>query len=258
MTQPAPQKPTTSPFGFAQLPFAEKTTAVRQVFAKVASRYDLMNDVMSGGLHHWWKQRLVESIHLFDGVQLLDLAGGTGHITHLLQQRLANLTMAGSIHVVDASVDMLAVGRDRFFDRGWQQPVGWVQGVAEALPYADASVDAYVISFGLRNVTDLAGALREAKRVLKPGGRFYCLEFSHPTNRLFARGYDAYSFALIPRLGKLIAGDAQPYRYLVESIRSFPDQQALAERMRQAGFGQIDWVNYSGGITALHRGTVGG
>ncbi|MBU3656066.1 MAG: class I SAM-dependent methyltransferase [Alphaproteobacteria bacterium] len=249
--------PSTSPFGFQELPAADKAAAVREVFAKVARRYDLMNDLMSAGWQHVWKRQLVQSVQLFNGIRLLDVAGGTGHITQLLQQRLAKLGMVGDLQVVDASIDMLRVGRDRFFDHGWPQPTAWVDSVAEALPYPDASVDAYVIAFGLRNVTDLAQSLAEARRVLKPGGRFYCLEFSRPTNPLLNRAYDAYSFAVIPRLGQLVAGDAASYRYLVESIRRFPPQQDLAERMQSAGFAQVDWVNYSGGIVALHRGVAG-
>ncbi|MBM3602902.1 MAG: class I SAM-dependent methyltransferase [Alphaproteobacteria bacterium] len=247
----------TSPFGFQELPASEKTAAVRGVFAKVAGRYDLMNDVMSSGWQHVWKHHLVQSIQLFNGIRLLDVAGGTGHISRLLQQRLGALSMTGDLQVVDASIDMMRVGRDRFFDHGWPQPTAWVQAVAESLPYPDASVDAYVIAFGLRNVTDLAQSLAEARRVLKPGGRFYCLEFSRPTNPILTRAYDAYSFGIIPRLGKLVTGDAASYRYLVESIRRFPTQQDLAERMQGAGFAQVDWVNYSGGIVALHRGVAG-
>lgn len=229
----------------------EKTDLVRGVFSSVATRYDLMNDLMSGGIHRLWKSRLIASIRPRPGERLLDVAGGTGDISIKF---LAAAGQGAAATICDLSEDMVRVGRDRAIDRGRVAGLDFLVGNAESLPVADASVDVYTIAFGLRNVTRIDPALAEARRVLKPGGRFFCLEFSRVVLPLLRRIYDAYSYAAIPRLGALVAGDRDSYQYLVESIRRFPDQPSLAERMSEAGLARARWQNLSGGIAAIHSG----
>lgn len=247
-------------FGFRDVPAAEKASLVRQVFESVAPRYDLMNDLMSGGVHRLWKNALVDVLNPRPGEKFLDVAGGTGDIAF----RIADRQVAKSVEkggaaqpdvtVCDINAAMLSVGRDRATDRGLLRGITWTTGDAERLPFPDASFDAYTIAFGLRNVTDIDQALREAVRVLKPGGRYYCLEFSKVTSPPLARAYDAYSSRALPLLGKFVARDAASYQYLHESIRRFPPQRELADRMRAAGFANVSWRDMTLGVVALHAG----
>ena len=237
-------------FGFRKVDPAAKTGLVRDVFARVAGRYDLMNDLMSGGVHRLWKAALINQIRPRDGQRLLDVAGGTGDISFRALQAAPALLPT----LCDINPAMLAVGRDRAIDRGLLGRIEFAVGNAEQLPIASRSMDLYTIAFGLRNVTNIDAALAEARRVLRPGGRFYCLEFSHVTVPGLAALYDRYSFSVLPRIGGLVAGDREAYQYLVESIRQFPNQQALAERMAAAGLGQVKVRNLSGGIAAIHSG----
>jgi demethylmenaquinone methyltransferase/2-methoxy-6-polyprenyl-1,4-benzoquinol methylase len=239
-------------FGFREVGAAEKPSLVRGVFQSVAGRYDLMNDLMSGGIHRLWKAALVDWLNPRPGLTLLDTAGGTGDIAFRALDRLA--PGAGHVIVCDLTAQMLAVGRDRAIDRGLVKGLSWVCGDAERLPLPDRSVTAYTIAFGLRNVTHIERALAEARRVLKPGGHFLCLEFSRVVVPLFAQLYDQYSFRVLPAMGAVVAGDRESYVYLAESIRRFPPQQELAEMMAAAGLAQVRYRNLSGGIAALHSG----
>ncbi|MCP8938623.1 bifunctional demethylmenaquinone methyltransferase/2-methoxy-6-polyprenyl-1,4-benzoquinol methylase UbiE [Alsobacter sp. SYSU M60028] len=239
-------------FGFSTVRLEEKQTLVDDVFHKVARRYDIMNDLMSAGLHRAWKDALVSALRppRDKPFALLDVAGGTGDIAFRV------LEAAGpdaSATVLDINGDMLAVGRDRTPVRLVGQ-VEFVQGNAETLPLPDRTFDAYTIAFGIRNVPRIPLALAEAHRVLKRGGRFLCLEFSQVDVPGFDRIYDAYSFNAVPALGKLVAGDAEPYRYLVESIRKFPRPEAFAGMIRAAGFGRVTHRPMTGGIVRLHSG----
>ena len=236
-------------FGFRRVEAEEKPALVRGVFERVAGRYDLMNDLMSGGIHRLWKAELIDWLNPRPGELLLDVAGGTGDIALRYLERTEK--QAGVI-VCDLTPAMLEVGRDRAIDRGIVAGIDWVAGDAQALPLRDRSVDAYTIAFGLRNVTDIDRALAEARRVLKPGGRFICLEFSQVVLPLLKQLYDLYSVRVLPGMGRIVAGDKDSYVYLVESIRRFPPQAALIERMKAAGFGQTSYRNLSGGIAALH------
>lgn len=238
-------------FGYRDVPRAEKAGMVREVFESVAPRYDLMNDLMSGGVHRLWKNALVDAVHARPGEKLLDVAGGTGDIAFRLLQRQGGQP---DVTVCDINPAMLGVGRDRAIDRGLLHGLTWTTGDAEKLPFPDRSFDAYTIAFGLRNVTDIDQALREAHRVLKPGGRYFCLEFSKVTSAPVGRFYDAYSERALPFFGRLVARDAESYRYLHESIRRFPPQRELAERMRAAGFERVTWRNMTFGVVALHTG----
>jgi demethylmenaquinone methyltransferase / 2-methoxy-6-polyprenyl-1,4-benzoquinol methylase len=241
-------------FGYREVPREDKARMVRGVFDSVAGRYDLMNDLMSGGLHRFWKASLVAELAPRAGERLIDVAGGTGDISFRAQ---AAAKGALDAVIVDANAAMVSVGRDRAMDRGVKLKggsLGWVTGDAEHLPLPDASADAVVISFGLRNVTDRLKALRDMRRVLRPGGRFFCLEFSHMENAALQAAYDSYSFAAIPKLGKLTTGDADSYQYLIESIRRFPRQEELLALMDEAGFEQTSFRNMTGGVVAVHRG----
>ncbi len=239
----------TADFGFRRVAAAEKAGLVRRVFDSVAPRYDLMNDLMSGGIHRLWKLELIDRLHPRPGETVLDIAGGTGDIALGI---IARRGAAGAVIVCDINRAMVEVGRDRALDRGIACGILWVCGDAERLPVASGSIDACTIAFGLRNVTHLDAALAEARRVLKPGGRFFCLEFSRVVLPALARLYDLYSFEIVPRIGAVVTRDRDAYQYLVESIRRFPAQDELARRMEAAGFEQVRYRNLTGGIAALH------
>ena len=250
-----PDGPQSASFGYRDVPAPEKVGMVRQVFESVAPRYDLMNDVMSGGVHRLWKNALIDMVNPRAGERFLDVAGGTGDIAfRILKRQIDKGSEQADVTVCDISAAMLSVGRDRAVDRGLLRGLTWTTGDAERLPFPDRSFDGYTIAFGLRNVTDIDQTLREAHRVLKPGGRFYCLEFSKVTTAPVARVYDAYSERALPFFGQLIARDGESYRYLHESIRRFPPQHELAERMKRAGFGNVVWRNMTMGVVALHSG----
>lgn len=244
----------TTHFGAETVAAADKAGRVAEVFDSVADRYDLMNDVMSGGLHRAWKASLIDSVRPRPGMRVLDVAGGTGDIAFRILDRIGTSFpgQSAEVTVVDVNAEMLAKGRERAARRGHDGAIAWIEGDAEDLPIPDASVDVYTIAFGIRNVTHIDAALAEAARVLAPGGRFFALEFSRLAIPGLDRLYDAYSFEVIPRLGRLIAGDGEAYRYLVESIRRFPDQEAFAALMRAAGLKRVSWRNLAGGIVALH------
>ncbi len=248
--QDDPGEGPTADFGFRAVPREEKERLVRDVFDSVARRYDLMNDLMSGGVHRLWKDILVDRLRPRAGMELLDLAGGTGDIAFRVLKRAPG----AHVTVCDINASMLGVGRNRALDHGRVHGIDWVCGDAEALPFEDGSADAYTIAFGLRNVTDKDAALREAYRVLRPGGHFLCLEFSQVALPLLGPIYDRYSFKALPAIGRMVAGDRDAYQYLAESIRMFPPQQELAGMMREAGFDLVDWQNLSGGICAIHSG----
>ena len=236
-------------FGFRRVPEGEREGLVRAVFDSVAGRYDLMNDLMSGGVHRLWKTALIDTLAPHPGMHLLDVAGGTGDIAFRFLGRVKG---EGRASVCDINQAMLSVGRDRALDKGIVAGIEWLCGDAEALPLTDGSVDAYTIAFGLRNVTGIDKALREARRVLKPGGRFLCMEFSRVVLPILDRLYERYSFAVVPAIGAAVTGDRQAYQYLVESIAIFPSQEELAERITGAGFDLVKYRNLSGGIAAIH------
>ncbi len=236
-------------FGYRTVPRGQKKPMVRAVFDSVAPRYDLMNDLMSLGVHRVWKRAFIAALQPTPRRTLLDLAGGTGDIT--FGWRRAG---GGPAVLSDINAAMLSVGRDRAASNGHASAVTFLVADAEALPLSDRSVDVVSIAFGLRNVTDKPAALREARRVLRPGGRFACLEFSRVQVAALAPVYDAWSFSVLPRLGSAVAGDADSYRYLAESIRTFPDQDALEDMMCEAGLSQVKHRNLTGGIAAIHTG----
>ena len=244
----------TTHFGFRDVPLGEKQTLVNDVFHSVASRYDLMNDLMSAGLHRVWKNIMINLLNPPRNdapFALLDVAGGTGDIAF----RAANAAGFGfRATVCDINPDMLGVGRERAAKNHLDDRVDFVEGNAEALAFPDRAFDAYTIAFGIRNVPRIDAALREAYRVLKPGGRFLCLEFSTVDVPGLDRLYDLFSFKVIPPLGRMITGDADSYQYLVESIRKFPKPGAFAEMIGDAGFSRVTWQSLSGGIVALHSG----
>jgi demethylmenaquinone methyltransferase/2-methoxy-6-polyprenyl-1,4-benzoquinol methylase len=241
----------TTHFGYRDVPLAEKQKLVGQVFSSVAGSYDVMNDLMSFGIHRWWKRHFVATSGIRRGDRVLDLAGGTGDIAALLLPRVG---ATGAVTLADINADMLKVGRDRLLDRGLLKGLDWTQANAEALPFPDNSFDAVTIAFGLRNVTDKNAALREMQRVLKPGGRVLILEFSKVNQAWLAPLYDFHSFQVLPRIGKLIAHDEASYRYLAESIRKHPDQATLAAMLEAIGFKNVEVRNLSAGIVAIHRG----
>jgi demethylmenaquinone methyltransferase/2-methoxy-6-polyprenyl-1,4-benzoquinol methylase len=238
-------------FGYQQVPADEKARRVRAVFDSVADKYDLMNDLMSVGVHRHWKRFTLANTGLRPGASALDVAGGTGDLAAGMAGQVGE---KGLVVLSDINAAMLSVGRDRLLDRGLIRNVRFSQANAECLPFADESFDCVTIGFGLRNVTDKPGALASMHRVLRPGGRLLVLEFSRPVAPGLGPLYDFYSFSVLPWLGHRVAGDEESYRYLAESIRRFPDQETLAEMMRTAGFEDCRYNNLSGGIVALHRG----
>ena len=241
----------TTHFGYQTVDKNDKQKRVAEVFQSVAGRYDLMNDLMSMGIHRLWKRVTIEMSAARPGQKVLDVAGGTGDLT----ARFARIVGEhGRVVLVDINDAMLGVGRDKLTDAGICGNVDYVQADAEALPFADNTFDCITIAFGLRNVTDKDKALCSMNRVLKPGGRLLVLEFSRVRNPLLSKLYDAYSFAVLPVIGKLVARDADSYRYLAESIRMHPDQDSLEQMMKSAGFVQTDYHNMTGGIVALHKG----
>ncbi|MEM9434344.1 MAG: bifunctional demethylmenaquinone methyltransferase/2-methoxy-6-polyprenyl-1,4-benzoquinol methylase UbiE [Pseudomonadota bacterium] len=240
----------TTHFGFNEIPEDEKAGRVHGVFTNVASKYDIMNDVMSAGIHRVWKDAMMDWLAPREGQRLLDVAGGTGDIAlrFLKRARIAQAV------VLDMTEQMLVEGRKRAEVEALSDQLDWVVGDAMALPFEDNSFDVYTISFGIRNVTRIEDALSEAYRILKPGGRLMVLEFSQLPNPLMQQAYDLYSFNVIPKMGKMIANDADSYRYLVESIRRFPDQDSFASMIRASGFEQVRYRNMTFGVAALHSG----
>ena len=238
----------TTNFGFEPVPEQDKARKVAGVFDSVASRYDLMNDLMSAGLHRLWKRFTVELSGVRAGGRVLDVAGGTGDLALLFAQRVG---AGGEVVLSDINASMLAIGRDRLLDAGVIAPA--VRCDAEGLPFRDSHFDCVSVAFGLRNMTHKEAALKEMRRVLAPGGRLFVLEFSKVWKPL-APFYDAYSFHVLPHLGRLVANDADSYRYLAESIRMHPDQESLKQMMEQAGLERVEYFNWSAGVVALHRG----
>lgn len=244
---------TTTTFGFKPVDSAERQTLVNNVFARVADRYDLMNDLMSGGLHRLWKADMVAWLAppKNRAFRLIDVAGGTGDIA----QRFLKATGRKATAVVcDISAEMIEAGQKRFRGTPAERRISFVQGNAEALPFPDRCFDAYTVAFGIRNVTHRDRALREAYRVLRPGGRFLCLEFSQVQAPFLDSVYELYAFHVIPRLGQVVAGEREAYQYLVESIARFPDQDTFAEEVKGAGFSRVQYRNLTGGIAAIHSG----
>ncbi|MGY6277600.1 bifunctional demethylmenaquinone methyltransferase/2-methoxy-6-polyprenyl-1,4-benzoquinol methylase UbiE [Methylomonas sp. MgM2] len=241
----------TTHFGFKQVPKHQKVALVRGVFDSVANQYDLMNDLMSLGIHRIWKRIAVQLANVREGDRVLDLAGGTGDLTVLYEKRVGK---TGQIVLADINAAMLRTGRDRLINRGLAGNIRYAQVNAECLPFADNSFDCVTIGFGLRNVTDKDAALRSMYRVLKPGGRLIVLEFSHPTDPVTEKLYDFYSFKLLPKIGAVVAKDEDSYRYLAESIRMHPRQDDLKRMMEEAGFERCEYFNMTQGIVAVHRG----
>ena len=241
----------TTHFGYQAVPESQKAQKVAEVFHSVAAKYDLMNDLMSAGIHRIWKRIAIELSGARPGNHILDIAGGTGDLTRQFS-RIVGPT--GEVVLADINASMLKVGRDRLLDKGVAGNIQFVQADAEKLPFPDNHFDVVTIAFGLRNVTHKEAALSSMLRVLKPGGRLLVLEFSKPTHALLSKLYDAYSFKVLPTMGKLITQDADSYRYLAESIRMHPDQETLKAMMQSAGFERVTYHNMTGGIVALHRG----
>ncbi len=247
MTQ---EKTSTTHFGFHTVPEADKAGMVHGVFTRVANRYDIMNDLMSVGIHRLWKDAMMDWLAPRPGQRLLDVAGGTGDIAFRFMAR----AKSGHATVCDLTESMLTEGRKRAEAENLAESLDWIVGDAMALPFASNTFDVFTISFGIRNVTRIPDALREAYRVLKPGGRLMVLEFSQMPNPAMQWAYDRYSFNVIPLMGQIVANDRESYQYLVESIRKFPDQETFAGMIRQAGFAQVKYRNLSMGIAALHSG----
>ncbi|PHT60037.1 hypothetical protein CQW23_02400 [Capsicum baccatum] len=256
-------------FGFKDVAEEEKSKMVGNVFTSVASNYDLMNDLMSGGLHRLWKDRLVSKLNPFPGMKHLDVAGGTGDVAFRILENIKNVKRRAMqdaldddlieetrIYVCDINPNMLRVGKKRAEERGFgrDKSLVWVEGDAEALSFEDNSMDGYTIAFGIRNVTHIEKALSEAYRVLKRGGRFLCLELSHVDIPIYKDLYDLYSFSVIPAVGELVTGDRESYQYLVESVRRFPPQKQFAKMIAEAGFQKVEYENLVGGVVAIHSG----
>ena len=238
-------------FGYQRVPKDAKKGLVANVFNSVAAKYDVMNDLMSMGIHRVWKRYTIDCSGVRKGMKVLDIAGGTGDLTAQFSRRAGE---TGEVVLADINDAMLKVGRDKLRDKGIVGNVNCVQADAENLPFADNSFDIVTIAFGLRNVTDKPAALRSMLRVLKPGGRLLILEFSKPTTATLNQLYDFYSFNILPKMGQLVANDADSYQYLAESIRMHPDQDTLKQMMSEAGYENVDYQNLTGGIVALHRG----
>lgn len=258
MTETAPEK--TVSFGFETVTPDEKVERVKGVFRSVASRYDVMNDLMSAGIHRLWKHDTISKLNPQPGECLIDVAGGTGDVAKAFLDKADEAGKRRGIAdeaqavVCDINDAMLAAGKDRKDMTAYEGRMDWVCGDAQNLPFPDRSFDALTIAFGIRNVADRAAALSEFRRVLKPGGRLAVLEFSHMTAPMLQKAYDAYSFNVIPPLGAMVAGDRDSYQYLVESIRQFPKQDAFRAEVEEAGFSRVSVTNFSGGIAALHFG----
>ena len=251
MTAPDPREPRRIDFGYEQVPWSDKARRVRGVFDSVAGRYDLMNDLMSGGLHRVWKHFALSQTGLRPGQRALDVAGGTGDLALGMARQVGP---DGLVLLTDINYEMLRRGRDRVIDAGVVGTVQCSLANAECLPFPDSSFDCVTVGFGLRNVTDKPAALADLRRVLRPGGQLLVLEFSQPAWPGLKPLYDVYSFAVLPRLGRLVAKDEASYRYLAESIRKHPDQETLLAMMRTAGLENCRYHNLTGGIVALHRG----
>ena len=241
----------TTHFGFREVPASEKAKLVKAVFDSVADKYDIMNDLMSLGIHRIWKRIALQLSHVRAGEKVLDLAGGTGDMTSLFQKRVGP---NGRVILSDINAEMLKRGRDRLIDEGVVDNVSYAQIDAEKLPFRDNQFDCVCIAFGLRNVTHKDEALRSIYRVLKPGGRAIILEFSEAQGKVFKKVYDLYSFKVLPMLGKLVANDAESYQYLAESIRMYPNQEKLKQMMLEAGFERCEYFNLTHGVVAVHRG----
>lgn len=255
-------------FGFKEVNEEEKSRLVGNVFTSVATNYDLMNDLMSGGMHRLWKEKLVSKLNPFPGMKHLDVAGGTGDVAFRILESINdvgcralrdhddNVPEETKIFVCDINSNMLTVGKKRAHERGFGEDKSliWVEGDAEALKFEDNSMDGYTIAFGIRNVTHIEKALAEAFRVLKRGGRFLCLELSHVELPIIKELYDFYSFSVIPVIGELVAGDRESYQYLVESIRRFPTQENFGSMIAEAGFQKVEYENLVGGVVAIHSG----
>ena len=240
-------------FGYESVPIEEKTGRVRAVFDRVASRYDLMNDVMSAGVHRAWKDIFVTQLAPRPDMTIADLAGGTGDIALRILKRARRGQQTADVTVIDINEQMLVEGRERPALQSLpDEALHWVCGNAECLPFADRSLDALTIAFGIRNVTHRLDALKDIARVLKPGGRFLCLEFSEPVVPVLDTLYERYSLEIIPRLGEIVAGDKDSYQYLVESIRRFPNQTAFASEIEEAGLSRVRVTNLTGGVAAIH------
>lgn len=245
------EQTTTTHFGFKTVAATEKETLVAGVFHSVAAKYDLMNDLMSFGIHRLWKRFTIDCSGVRKGQKVLDLAGGTGDLTAKFSRIVGE---TGQVVLADINDSMLKVGRDKLRNLGVTNNVSYVQANAEALPFPDNHFDVITIGFGLRNVTDKDKALASMFRVLKPGGRLLVLEFSKPVSEVIAKLYDLYSFKLLPKMGEIVANDSESYKYLAESIRMHPDQQTLAGMMENVGFEQVEFYNLTQGVVALHRG----
>ncbi|MEJ2044691.1 MAG: bifunctional demethylmenaquinone methyltransferase/2-methoxy-6-polyprenyl-1,4-benzoquinol methylase UbiE [Reinekea sp.] len=253
MTSPknSSEEQKTTHFGYKTVDEAEKEKLVADVFHSVAAKYDVMNDLMSFGIHRLWKRYTIEMSGVREGNKVLDIAGGTGDLTYAFAKRVG---AGGKVVLADINESMLKVGRDRLADRGVVANLEVIQANAERLPFPDNEFDVVTIAFGLRNVTHKDIAIAEMHRVLKPGGRMLILEFSKPRSKLLSKAYDLYSFAALPLMGKLVTRDSGSYQYLAESIRKHPDQETLADMVHQAGFARVTYHNLTGGIVALHRG----
>ncbi len=238
-------------FGFKTVSKNEKADLVADIFNSVADRYDLMNDLMSAGIHRIWKRFTIELSGVREGDSVLDIAGGTGD----LAIRFADIVgLEGKVLLADINEPMLRVGRDKLVNKGWRKNISFVQADAQKLPFPDSSFECITIAFGLRNVTDKLDALKSMYRALKPGGRLLILEFSKPKNQLLGKAYDSYSFHILPLMGKIVVNSSDSYKYLAESIRMHPDQDALQRLVEEAGFSSCDYYNMTGGIVAVHRG----